>query len=97
MQQQRGQLMKPCLVYFGCRDSSEELYSEQMQRWLDNGVITQLHVATSRGKGPKVFACSNMCLLVACLRMSTKTHVSCLVGSNWEKVAEYVTPMYPVP
>lgn len=46
--------MKPCLVYFGCRDSSEQLYSEQMHKWRDEGVITGLHVAQSRGKGPKV-------------------------------------------
>lgn len=46
--------LRPCLVYFGCRDSSEELYSEQMHKWLDSGVITGLHVAMSRGRGPKV-------------------------------------------
>lgn len=53
-QQQEETPLKPCLVYFGCRDPSEELYSEQMRKWVDSGVITGLHVAMSRGKGPKV-------------------------------------------
>lgn len=51
---QQQQPLKPCLVYLRCRNSSEELYSEQMHEWLDSGVITGLHVAMSRGKGPKV-------------------------------------------
>lgn len=45
--------LAPCLVYFGCRDSSETLYAEQMRRWVEEGVITELHVAMSR-EGPKV-------------------------------------------
>ncbi|CAN0396065.1 unnamed protein product, partial [Hapterophycus canaliculatus] len=45
--------LAPCLVYFGCRDSSETLYAEQLRRWLEEGVITELHVAMSR-EGPKV-------------------------------------------
>ena len=68
MQQQRGQLMKPCLVYFGCRDSSEELYSEQMLEWLDSGVITGLHVAMSRGQGPKVRCCVPYMCVHVCAR-----------------------------
>eukprot|EP00752_Nemacystus_decipiens_P005386 g4883.t1 len=55
MRQNRQRPLKPCLVYFGCRDSSEKLYSEQMHRWLDSGVITGLHVAMSRGEGPKTY------------------------------------------
>ena len=54
MRQKPRQRLKPCLVYFGCRDASEELYSDQMHEWLDSGVITGLHVAMSRVKGPKV-------------------------------------------
>ncbi|CAM9801707.1 unnamed protein product [Scytosiphon promiscuus] len=44
--------LPPCLVYFGCRDSSDTLYAVQMRRWLQEGVVTELHVAMSR-EGPK--------------------------------------------
>ncbi|CAM9667313.1 unnamed protein product, partial [Scytosiphon promiscuus] len=46
--------LAPCLVYFGCRDSSETLYAEQMRRWVEEGVITELHVAKSR-EGTKTY------------------------------------------
>lgn len=45
--------LKPCLVYFGCRNASEVLYREKMQDWVTSGVITELHIAMSR-QGPKV-------------------------------------------
>ena len=58
LRRQQGPLaaLKPCLVYFGCRNSSEALYYEQLQDWVTSGVITGLHVAMSR-QGPKVCSC----------------------------------------
>eukprot|EP00904_Undaria_pinnatifida_P005299 jgi/Undpi1/189/HiC_scaffold_1.g00186.m1 len=46
--------LAPCHVYFGCRDSTEFLYSEQMRQWQADGVITGLHVAMSR-EGKKTY------------------------------------------
>ncbi|CAN0416317.1 unnamed protein product, partial [Hapterophycus canaliculatus] len=52
LRQGRLPSLAPCLVYFGCRDSTETLYAEQLRRWLGGGVITELHVAMSE-EGPK--------------------------------------------
>ncbi|CAN0280898.1 unnamed protein product, partial [Ectocarpus sp. 6 AP-2014] len=48
----QGKVLAPCLFYFGCRDSSEILYGNRLQTWLEDGVLPELHVAKSR-KGPK--------------------------------------------
>ncbi|MFB2979631.1 hypothetical protein [Microseira sp. BLCC-F43] len=35
-------------LYFGCRNGNDFLYEEQLQTWLDRGVLTGLEVAFSR-------------------------------------------------
>ncbi|CBN77672.1 Nitric oxide synthase, oxygenase domain protein [Ectocarpus siliculosus] len=49
----QGKVLAPCLFYFGCRDSSEILYANRLQTWLEDGELTELHVAKSR-EGPNV-------------------------------------------
>ncbi|CAM9742243.1 unnamed protein product, partial [Ectocarpus sp. 4 AP-2014] len=49
----QGKVLAPCLLYFVCRDFSEILYADRLQTWLEDGVLTELHVAKSR-ESPKV-------------------------------------------
>ncbi|CAM9554633.1 unnamed protein product, partial [Ascophyllum nodosum] len=51
----QGTVLVPCVVFFGCRDNSEFLSSGDMKKWCKIGVITALHVALSRGAGPKTY------------------------------------------
>lgn len=80
LRKERYPSLAPCLVYFGCRDSSETLYAEQLRRWLDEGVVTELYVAMSR-EGPKVQALqppplsSFVSLLCSALFSSSAAHL----------------------
>ena len=38
----------PVTLFFGCRDNSDFLYKEELEKFLANGTLTSLHVARSR-------------------------------------------------
>ena len=38
----------PVTLFFGCRDNSDFLYKEELEKFLTNGTLTSLHVARSR-------------------------------------------------
>jgi len=51
-----GKQLGPCMVLFGCRAENDFLHSDQMRRWAETGVITDLQVAFSRLPGrPKEY------------------------------------------
>ncbi|CAM9350750.1 unnamed protein product, partial [Ectocarpus fasciculatus] len=50
----QGKALAPCLLYFGCRDSSEILYADRLRTWLEDGVMTEFYVVKSR-EGPKMY------------------------------------------
>jgi sulfite reductase alpha subunit-like flavoprotein/hemoglobin-like flavoprotein len=54
LQNQGTQLGDACL-YFGCRNHSDFLYSDQLTSWRNQGVLTDLQVAFSRLTDKKVY------------------------------------------
>ena len=43
-------------LYFGCRHRSEDfIYEQELQKFLDEEVLTKLHVAFSRDQEKKVY------------------------------------------
>ncbi len=45
---QQGQPLSDACLYFGCRNHNDFLYQEQLQTWLNQGVLSSLEVAFSR-------------------------------------------------
>lgn len=52
---QQGQQMSDACLYFGCRNHNDFLYQEQMQTWLNQGVLSDLEVAFSRLGDQKLY------------------------------------------
>jgi len=50
--QQRGVHLGPCILLYGCYSEEEVLYHEQLNRWLEDKVITHLSIALSHPTGP---------------------------------------------
>ncbi|KHJ42454.1 oxidoreductase NAD-binding domain protein [Trichuris suis] len=49
-----GASLGSTILYYGCRRRSEDyLYREELENWLAEGVLTQLHVAFSREQEQK--------------------------------------------
>ncbi|KAG0168861.1 hypothetical protein DFQ28_004492 [Apophysomyces sp. BC1034] len=48
-QRKQGQAIGDCIVFFGCRRSDQDyIYREELQKFVDDGVISSLYVAFSR-------------------------------------------------
>ena len=44
------------ILYYGCRHKEEDyLYREEIEKWLENGIITELNLAFSRDQPEKVY------------------------------------------
>lgn len=43
-------------LYFGCRTKDEYLFEDEMCEFLDNGTLSELHVAFSRQGAEKVIS-----------------------------------------
>lgn len=52
---QQGQQLSDACLYFGCRNHNDFLYQEQLQAWLDGGVLSGLEVAFSRFGDQKLY------------------------------------------
>ncbi len=52
---QQGQQLSDACLYFGCRNHNDFLYQEQLQTWLDRGVLSSLEVAFSRLGDQKLY------------------------------------------
>ena len=52
---QQGQPLNDACLYFGCRNHDDFLYQEQLQTWLDGGVLSGLEVAFSRLGNQKMY------------------------------------------
>lgn len=52
---QQGQPLSDACLYFGCRNHNDFLYQEQLQVWLDRGVLSGLEVAFSRLGDQKLY------------------------------------------
>eukprot|EP00667_Euglena_gracilis_P004991 EG_transcript_5021 len=48
----RGTPLGPCGLYYGCATDEDVLYSEDLQRWLASGVLTDLQLTFSHGGQP---------------------------------------------
>ncbi|CDW58665.1 NAD binding 1 domain containing protein [Trichuris trichiura] len=52
----KGAAIGSTVLYYGCRRRSEDyLYREELENWLADGVLTQLHVAFSREQEQKKY------------------------------------------
>lgn len=52
---QQGQVLSDACLYFGCRNHNDFLYQEQLQTWLNQGVLSGLEVAFSRQGEQKMY------------------------------------------
>ncbi|MEH2295822.1 nitric oxide synthase oxygenase [Nostoc sp.] len=52
---QQGQVLSDACLYFGCRNQNDFLYQEQLQTWLNQGVLSGLEVAFSRQGEQKMY------------------------------------------
>jgi sulfite reductase alpha subunit-like flavoprotein len=52
---QQAQSLSNACLYFGCRNHNDFLYQEQMQTWLNQGVLSGLEVAFSRQGEQKMY------------------------------------------
>lgn len=52
---QQGQQLSDACLYFGCRNHNDFLYQEQLQTWLNQGVLSGLQVAFSRLGDQKLY------------------------------------------
>ncbi|MFG3757349.1 NADPH-dependent assimilatory sulfite reductase flavoprotein subunit, partial [Klebsiella pneumoniae] len=51
----QGHDLGPAMLFFGCRHPDQDfLYAGELQQFAADGV-TELHVAFSRGEGPKTY------------------------------------------
>ncbi|CAM9299683.1 unnamed protein product [Ectocarpus sp. 12 AP-2014] len=66
----QGKVLAPCLFYFVCRDSSEILHADRLQTWLEDGVLTEPHVAKTR-ESLKADVCAEPDLPAARQRVGT--------------------------
>lgn len=53
--QAAGVTLGPAWLWFGCRNGSDYLYRDQLEGWLQGGVLSQLDVAFSRVSPHKVY------------------------------------------
>ncbi|CAD7699015.1 unnamed protein product [Ostreobium quekettii] len=52
--QQKGHQLGPALLFFGCRSRKKDyIYEEELQQYLEDGVITELYTAFSRDQEEK--------------------------------------------
>jgi len=55
-QKKNGKEVGPTILYFGCRRRQEDfIYKEELEPWLADGTLTELHVAFSRDQAQKVY------------------------------------------
>lgn len=55
-QKKNGKEIGPTVLYFGCRRRQEDfIYKDDLERWLAEGSLTELHVAYSRDQANKVY------------------------------------------
>ncbi|MEH2257620.1 nitric oxide synthase oxygenase [Nostoc sp.] len=52
---QQGQPLSDACLYFGCRNHNDFLYQQQLQTWLNQGVLSGLEVAFSRQGEQKMY------------------------------------------
>ncbi|MBN4004697.1 nitric oxide synthase oxygenase [Nostoc sp. LPT] len=52
---QQGQALSDACLYFGCRNQNDFLYQQQLQTWLNQGVLSGLEVAFSRQGEQKMY------------------------------------------
>lgn len=51
-----GQPVGETVLYFGCRHKNEDyIYEEELEKYRDEGLLTNLHVAFSRDQEHKVY------------------------------------------
>ncbi|KRZ87546.1 NADPH--cytochrome P450 reductase [Trichinella sp. T8] len=56
MLKQTGREVGPMILYFGCRKRKEDyLYGQELEAWLKDGTLSELHVAFSRDQPRKVY------------------------------------------
>lgn len=50
-----GKEIGPMVLFFGCRNRKEDfIYESELKGYLENGTLTELHVAFSREQAQKV-------------------------------------------
>ncbi|KAK3751514.1 hypothetical protein QZH41_019091, partial [Actinostola sp. cb2023] len=58
---QQGKKVGETVLYYGCRKQDEDyLYEEELAKFLNDGALTQLHVAFSRDQAKKVYVQNKM-------------------------------------
>lgn len=52
----QGKLLGDTILYFGCRHKSEDfLYQEELEKYVEEGVLSKMHLAFSRDSDKKVY------------------------------------------